>query len=51
MTPREIAEKYVYGNHDALTDKQEIEDMVEDIESMQRKILEDFSTKILGLTI
>jgi len=33
MTPREIAEKYVYGRHNALTDKQEIEDMVKDIES------------------
>jgi len=34
MTPREIAEKYVYGRHNALTDKQEIEDMVKDIESL-----------------
>lgn len=33
MTPREIAEKYVYGNHDALTNNQEIRDMIKDIES------------------
>ena len=32
MTPLEIAEKYVHGNHDALTDNQEIKDMVKDIE-------------------
>ena len=34
MTPREIAEKYVYGRHNALTDAQEVEDMVKDIESL-----------------
>jgi len=33
MTPKEIAEKYVYGKHDALTDKQEIKDMIKDIEA------------------
>lgn len=32
MKPKEIAEKYVYGTHDALTDNQEIKDMVFDIE-------------------
>lgn len=32
LSAREIAEKYVYGRHDALTDRQEIEDMVSDIE-------------------
>lgn len=32
MTSREIAEKYVYGKHDALTDSQEIIDMIKDIE-------------------
>jgi|DEB0MinimDraft_6_1074348.scaffolds.fasta_scaffold142692_2 hypothetical protein len=32
MTPKEIAEKYVYGDHDALTDKQEVLDMIKDIE-------------------
>jgi predicted DNA-binding protein YlxM (UPF0122 family) len=33
MTPKEIAEKYVYVRHNALTDKQEVEDMVKDIEA------------------
>tara|TARA_B100000780_G_scaffold259705_1_gene210933 strand:+ start:401 stop:628 length:228 start_codon:yes stop_codon:yes gene_type:complete len=32
MTPLEIAQKYVYGEHDALTDNQEIIDMTKDIE-------------------
>jgi hypothetical protein len=31
-TAEEIAEKYVLGNHDALTDNQEIKDMAADIE-------------------
>lgn len=31
-TAEEIAEKYVRGNHDALTDNQEIKDMTADIE-------------------
>ena len=31
MTPLEIAQKYVYGEHDALTDNQEIIDMTKDI--------------------
>ncbi|MCG8838966.1 hypothetical protein G1K37_11470 [Tenacibaculum dicentrarchi] len=31
MTEIEIAEKYVYGKHDAFTDSQEIEDMAKDI--------------------
>lgn len=34
MTAKEIAKKYVYGNHDALTDKQEVIDMVKDIEQL-----------------
>jgi len=33
MTALEIAKKYVYGNHDALTDRQEVIDMVKDIEA------------------
>ena len=33
MNSRQIAEKYVYGNHDALTDSQEIKDMIQDIEN------------------
>ena len=28
---RKIAIKYVYGNHDALTDEQEVKDMTKDI--------------------
>ncbi len=31
MTEIEIAEKYVYGKHDAFTDSQEVEDMAKDI--------------------
>lgn len=34
LTPEQIAEKYVYGKHDALTDSQEIKDMVQDIENL-----------------
>ena len=34
LTPKEIAEKYVYGRHDALTDKQEVEDMAKDIDRL-----------------
>ena len=37
MEPLEIAEKYVYGNHDALTDSQEIKDMVFDIEEYAKE--------------
>lgn len=36
MTAREIAEKYVFGRHDALTDNQEIEDMIKDIEEFAK---------------
>jgi hypothetical protein len=32
MKPFEIAQKYVYGEHDALTDNQKIIDMTKDIE-------------------
>ena len=35
-TAKDIAEKYVYGNHDALTDSQEITDMVKDIEGFAK---------------
>lgn len=31
MTPEEIANKYVHGDHDALTDSQEKKDMANDI--------------------
>lgn len=39
MTPFEIAQKYVYGEHDALTDNQEIIDMTKDIEQAIAKQL------------
>ena len=54
MKPLEIAKKYVYGKHDALTDNQEIIDMTKDIEqaiaeqlilsgvSQQRELLDAF---------
>ncbi len=32
MTAKEIAKKYVYGRHNALTDSQEVKDMIADIE-------------------
>jgi len=37
MEPEEIAKKYVYGNHDALTDRQEIKDMILDIENYAKE--------------
>ena len=39
MTAKEIAEKYVYGRHNALTDNQEIIDMTEDINNLIKEIL------------
>jgi hypothetical protein len=33
MTSEEIAKKYVYGKHTALTDRQEVKDMITDIEN------------------
>lgn len=45
MTPQQIAEKYVYGNHDALTQRQEVKDMIKDIEDcVQEKVKEIFHT-------
>ena len=41
MTAREIAEKYVYGKHNALTDKQEVEDMIKDIAEYSKAINEN----------
>ena len=37
MTPKEIAHKYVHGNHDALTDNQEKLYMVADIEEYAKQ--------------
>jgi len=43
MTPKEIAIKYVYGEHNALTDEQEVKDMIYDIE----KCIEEIKIKEL----
>ena len=43
MTPKEIAHKYVHGEHDALTDNQEKKDMSNDI----RELLIDFLDDVL----
>ena len=40
LTSKEIAEKYVHGLHDALTDSQEKKDMIEDITSLVNYELE-----------
>ena len=37
MTPEEIANKYVHGLHDALTDNQEKIDMAKDIEEYAKR--------------
>ena len=49
MKPFEIAQKYVYGEHDALTDNQEIIDMTKDIEQAiaEQLILSGVSTREL----
>ena len=39
MTALEIAQKYVYGEHNALTDNQEIIDMTKDIEQYHKEQL------------
>ena len=46
MEAREIAEKYVYGRHDALTDAQEVKDMVADIECFRNNKYEAQGWKI-----
>lgn len=43
MTPEEIANKYVHGNHDALTDNQEKIDMIKDITDYGKKESFDFA--------
>ena len=43
-TAKEIAEKYVKGKHDALTDNQEIIDMTKDIEEFSNRLWGVFST-------
>ena len=37
LTPLSIAVKYVHGLHNALTDNQEVKDMVADIETLLRQ--------------
>lgn len=41
MTAKEIAEKYVYGRHDALTDRQEVIDMGADIIAFAERYAQD----------
>ena len=42
MEPREIAEKYVHGKHDALTDIQEVESMTSDINDYKDNMFKKF---------
>lgn len=37
MTAEQIAKKYVHGLHDTLTDRQEIKDMITDIETYAKR--------------
>lgn len=47
---RQIAIKYVYGNHDALTDEQEVKDMTKDIVDLLKNIkVEDFKEKAIEI--
>ncbi len=48
MTPEQIAKKYVHGMHDALTDNQEIKDMITDIETYAKEYHEA-KLKLLGI--
>ena len=47
MKVEEIANKYVYGNHDALTDSQEVKDMVEDINNHSKELLMKYTLHYL----
>lgn len=49
MTAEEIAKKYVHGLHDALTDRQEIKDMMTDIENYAERY-HQAKLKLLGVT-
>ena len=42
LTSKEIAVKYVKGNHNALTDNQEIIDMTSDIDNLIKGEIKDF---------
>ena len=48
MTPKQIAKKYVHGMHDALTDNQEIKDMITDIETYAKEY-HQAKLKLLGI--
>lgn len=48
MTAEQIAKKYVHGLHDALTDRQEIKDMMTDIETYA-EIYHQAKLKLLGI--
>jgi len=48
MTAEQIAKKYVHGMHDALTDNQEIKDMITDIETYAKEYHEA-KLKLLGI--
>ena len=50
MTPEQIAKKYVHGMHDALTDRQEIKDMVTDIETYAKEYHQS-KLKLLGIGV
>lgn len=58
MTSKEIAEKYVYGKHEALTDKQEVLDMINDLYLYSKTLLVNYhvflrgkGNKYIGLSI
>ena len=48
MTAEQIAKKYVHGLHDALTDRQEIKDMMTDIETYAESC-HQAKLKLLGI--
>lgn len=49
MTIEQIAKKYVHGMHDALTDRQEIKDMMTDIETYAESY-HQAKLKLLGVS-
>ena len=50
MTAEQIAKKYVHGMHNALTDNQEIKDMITDIETYAKEYHEA-KLKLLGIGV
>ena len=51
LTPLEIAVKYVYGNNDALSENQEVKDIIVDIENctLVTELLEQYNEAIEAL--